>query len=111
MAAGRARGTLADAIYATTPDAAAAAGIEKDQALSELEQLRDRALEELRQHGAPLPTGMLAVLLGVATHRLQLALNPPLQRGEVHFSEHGWALPAPAERRPTFDDSQPRLDS
>lgn len=75
----------------------------------DLEELRDRAIEELQRAQRPVPTGMLAVVLSVATHRLQLALHVPLQRGEVTFSEYGWAL-VEHERRPQFDDGQARLD-
>lgn len=78
-------------------------------AVTDLEQLRDRAIDELRQAAGPLLSGTLAMRLGVATHRVQLALNAPLQRGELHFSTEGWSLPEP-DRRPAFDDAQSRLD-
>lgn len=76
---------------------------------SDLERLRERAIEELRRATGPLPTGMLAVTLGVATHRVQLALYVPLQRGDVSFSDQGWFI-ADAEDRPTFDENQAQLN-
>lgn len=77
--------------------------------MNELEQLRERAIAELRIARSPVPTGMLAVTLSATTHRVQLALYVPLQRGEVSFSDQGWFI-ADVEQRPTFDENQAQLN-
>lgn len=76
---------------------------------SDLEQLRARAIQELQREARPVLTGMLALALGVPTHRVQLALQEPWRLRQVNFGAHGWTF-VETDRRPAFNDNQAPLD-
>lgn len=76
----------------------------------ELETVRDRVFDLLRQEGRAMHTGDIAARLAVPTHLVHTAMHIPLQRGEAWFrSSEGYSLPPREINRRVDPESQPRL--
>jgi hypothetical protein len=75
---------------------------------TELEQLRERAMELLRRAQRPMLVGELAVALNVPTHRLHLAMDDAMRQRKVFLDGGSWSFVKP-EIRPTFDNDQARI--
>jgi hypothetical protein len=64
-----------------------------DATISELDTIRERALEILRREARPMGTGELAILLREPAYRVPIALDELLQRGAIQFTDGGtWEI-------------------
>jgi hypothetical protein len=77
----------------------------------ELDTVRERVMQLLKQEGRAMHTGEIAARLAIPTHQVHSAMHIPLQRREAWFaSSKGYSLPPTDPRRVVADDSQQTID-